>query len=75
MSQTFPVSSQFKTWRPYVSPFDPCPPMEIKIFSTPPQLYMGFQPPGLEQFSPAEALRHGTLWPALFSPYERTVRV
>jgi spore coat protein JA len=49
--------------------------MRTKVFSTPPHLYMGFQPPGLQQFSPAEALRHGTLWPALFSPYERTVNV
>ncbi len=31
---------------------------------------MGFQPPGLPQFqTPHQALMHGTLWPALFSPY------
>jgi spore coat protein JA len=31
---------------------------------------LGFQPPNLPQFSPQEALRKGTLWPILFSPYE-----
>ena len=30
---------------------------------------MGFQPPNLEQFSPQEALRAGTLWKALYDPY------
>lgn len=61
--------TQFKYWYPYVSPFDPCPPIRIKSYSTPPQLYIPFQPPGLPQFSPKEALIHGTLWPALYSPY------
>ncbi|MFC4617838.1 spore coat associated protein CotJA [Camelliibacillus cellulosilyticus] len=58
-----------KTYEPYISPFDPCPPMRIKTYETPPQLYLGFQPEGLEQYSPKEALRHGTLWPAIFGPY------
>lgn len=35
----------------------------------PPYLYMTTQPAGLPQFSPAEALAHGTLWPALYEPY------
>jgi spore coat protein JA len=35
----------------------------------PPYLFMPFQPPNMPQFSPAEALRHGTLWPALLDPY------
>lgn len=61
--------SQYKYWRPYVSPFDPCKPIEVKSFSTPPQLYIGFQPQGLPQFSAQEALRAGTLWPLLVSPY------
>ena len=30
---------------------------------------MGFQPPNLEQFSPQEALKAGTLWKALYDPY------
>ncbi|RDW19382.1 spore coat associated protein CotJA [Oceanobacillus chungangensis] len=64
------MSTQFKYWEPYVSPFDPCPPIRIKSYSTPPNLYMTFQPTGLAQFqTPREALHHGTLWPELFSPY------
>lgn len=59
-----------KTYRPYHSRFDPCPPIGIKYYSTPPQLYIGFQPPNLPQFSPKEALKKGTLWPAFWDPYE-----
>ncbi|WP_025026717.1 spore coat associated protein CotJA [Caldalkalibacillus mannanilyticus] len=59
-----------KSYVPYVSPFDPCPPIRVKTYETPVQLYLGFQPPNLPQFSPKEALYKGTLWPALFVPYE-----
>ena len=41
----------------------------MKSFSTPPHLYLRFQPPNLEQFTPQEALRAGTLWKALYDPY------
>ncbi len=58
-----------KAYVPVVGPFDPCPPIRIKTYETPPQLYLGFQPYGLPQFSPSEALKHGTLWPALYAPY------
>jgi len=58
-----------KTYVPFVGPFDPCPPLPVKTYETPPQLYLGFQPYGLPQFSPSDALKHGTLWPALFAPY------
>ena len=58
-----------KYYEPYVSPFDPCPPIRVKSYSTPPNLYMGFQPPGLEQFSAREALHRGTLWKAFYDPY------
>lgn len=58
-----------KSYCPYVSPFDPCRPMLVKTYETPPQLYMGYQPFDLPQFEPAEALCRGTLWPALFAPY------
>src|SRR5699024_6866451 len=61
--------TQFKYWTPFISPYDPCPPMRVKSFSTPPNLYITFQPKGLPQFKPMEALHHGTLWPALYSPY------
>ncbi len=62
--------TQRKYYYPYISPFDPCPPIRVKSYETPPQLYLGFQPEGLPQFKPFEALRRGTLWPALYSPYE-----
>lgn len=62
--------SQFKKYYPFIGPFDPCPPIRVKLYNTPPQLYINFQPPGLPQFSPYEALRTGTLWPALYGPYE-----
>lgn len=66
------MHSHFKKWNPYVSPFDPCPPLNVKCYSTPPNLYIGFQPPGLPQYPNAsEALRSGTLWPALYSPYPK----
>ena len=62
--------THFKYWMPYISPNDPCPPIKVKSYSTPPQLYMSFQPSGLAQFqTPQEALKHGTLWPQLVSPY------
>ncbi|WP_245207914.1 spore coat associated protein CotJA [Sediminibacillus dalangtanensis] len=63
--------SQRKFYTPYTSPTDPCPPIEVKSYETPPQLYLGFQPPCLPQYATAkEALYRGTLWPALYSPYE-----
>ncbi|OGX68638.1 MAG: hypothetical protein A2189_07850 [Paenibacillus sp. RIFOXYA1_FULL_44_5] len=61
--------TQVKVYYPYIGPHDPCPPQREKTYMTPPNLYMGFQPNNLPQFSPYEALKHGTLWPALFSPY------
>jgi spore coat protein JA len=63
------VNQQEKVWYPFVSPKDPCPPIPCKTYLTPPNLYIPFQPPNLPQFSPVEALRKGTLWPALYSPY------
>ncbi|WP_325176634.1 spore coat associated protein CotJA [Paenibacillus alkalitolerans] len=62
--------NQYKTYEVFASPFDPCPPQRYRTFVVPPQVYAPFQPPGLPQFSPAEALKHGTLWPAYYSPYE-----
>ncbi|MGO4886412.1 spore coat associated protein CotJA [Anaerobacillus sp. MEB173] len=59
-----------KYWHPYISPFDPCPPMRVKCYSTPPHLYICYQPYGWPQFSPREALYAGTLWPALYDPYK-----
>jgi spore coat protein JA len=61
------LDSQTRVYYPYVSPFDPCPPIRVKTYVVPPILFMNFQPPGLPQFSAHEALRHGVLWPALYS--------
>ncbi|KAB2338351.1 spore coat associated protein CotJA [Cytobacillus depressus] len=58
-----------KAYEPYVSPFDPCKPIRVKTYSTPPHLYIGFQQPNLPQFTPSEALRAGTLWKAFYDPY------
>ncbi|MCP3738699.1 spore coat associated protein CotJA [Rossellomorea sp. BNER] len=63
------MNSHYKSYQPYISPFDPCKPIRIKTYSTPPNLYLGFQPPGLPQFSPKEALRAGTLWKVFYDPY------
>jgi len=30
---------------------------------------MGFQPPNLEQFTPMQALRTGTLWKVFYDPW------
>jgi spore coat protein JA len=64
------MNTQFKVYETYVGPFDPCPPVRFKTYSTAPNLYMAFQPMSLQQFNPHEALKLGTLWPALYSPYE-----
>ncbi|GIP39273.1 hypothetical protein J31TS4_25530 [Paenibacillus sp. J31TS4] len=61
--------NQFRVYCPFIGPFDPCPPIREKVYSTPPNLFLGFQPPGLPQFNAHEALKLGTLWPALYSPY------
>ncbi|MCH1624778.1 spore coat associated protein CotJA [Fredinandcohnia quinoae] len=67
-----------KQWYPFVGPFDPCKPITCKSYSTPPQLYINFQPPNLPQFSPKEALCKGTLWPIFYdpwyNPYEKAKR-
>lgn len=63
------MNTYYKQYYPYISPFDPCPPIQVKIYSTPPNLYLGYQQPNLPQFSPAEALRAGTLWKPFYDPY------
>jgi spore coat protein JA len=63
------MNTHFKTYHPYISPFDPCKPILEKAYSTPPHLYMGFQPPNLPQFTPLEALRAGTLWKDFYDPW------
>jgi spore coat protein JA len=58
-----------KKYYPYISPFSPCPPIQVKTYSTPPNLYIGYQPYNLPQYPPKEALYKGTLWPAFYDPY------
>jgi spore coat protein JA len=58
-----------KSYYPYSGPFDPCRPIKVKTFSTSPNLYVGFQPQNLPQFTPEEALRAGTLWRTFADPY------
>lgn len=61
-----------RQWRPfdaYHSPLDPCQPLP-KAYIVPPNQYIVFQKKGLKQFAPHEALKRGTLWPDLYSPYQ-----
>ncbi|MFD2673239.1 spore coat associated protein CotJA [Marinicrinis sediminis] len=58
-----------KKYVPFSSPLDPCKPLPYVTYETPPQLYLGFQPPRLAQYTPRDALRKGTLWKALYAPY------
>ena len=60
----------YRYYEPFIGPYDPCPPIPVKRYVVPINQYLNFQPPGLPQFAPAEALKRGTLWPLLFSPYE-----
>lgn len=59
-----------KAYSVYHSPKDPCPPIGTKYYSTPPHLYLGFQPENLEQFPYREALKKGTLWPVFYDFYD-----
>ncbi|WLR43355.1 spore coat associated protein CotJA [Bacillus carboniphilus] len=61
--------SQVKAYHPYRGLYDPCPPIEVKYYSTPPNLYLGFQPANLPQYAPLEALYKGTLWPIFYDEY------
>jgi spore coat protein JA len=60
---------QVRYYYPYVSPFDPCPPMRVKSYVVPPNLFVSYQPVNLPQNTPREALKLGTLWPIFYSPY------
>jgi spore coat protein JA len=64
------MNSPFKVYETFVGPCDPCPPVRFKTYVTAPNLYMAYQPMCLPQYNPKEALMKGTLWPALFSPYD-----
>ncbi|WP_082084236.1 spore coat associated protein CotJA [Paenibacillus beijingensis] len=44
--------------------------MRVKTYIVPPNKFITYQPMNLPQFPLPEALKLGTLWPALYSPYE-----
>ncbi|PLR99776.1 spore coat associated protein CotJA [Bacillus sp. T33-2] len=58
-----------KVYYPYRGRFDPCRPLPARTYSTPPNLYIGFQPRNLPQFPPREALKKGTLWKPFYDPW------
>ncbi|KIL44591.1 cotJA [Jeotgalibacillus soli] len=62
--------SNIKSYTPFHSTLDPCPPIGQKYYRTPPNLYLGVQPSNLQQFTPLEALKKGTLWPVFYDFYE-----
>nr|WP_243385075.1 spore coat associated protein CotJA [Bacillus kexueae] len=62
--------STVKSYKPFYSQYDPCPPIGRKYYSTPPQLYLGFQPMNMPQYSAKEALKKGTLWPYFYDYYD-----
>jgi spore coat protein JA len=64
------VQSQWRYYKPYVSPYDPCPPQTVKRYVVPPNQFITFQPPNLPQYPPMQALKKGVLWPLLYSPYD-----
>jgi spore coat protein JA len=67
------MNRQWRAFESFHSPLDPCPPRP-KAYIVPPNQYYVMQPKGLRQYAPREALRRGTLWPDLYSPYERPFR-
>ncbi|HEY0828182.1 MAG TPA: spore coat associated protein CotJA [Bacilli bacterium] len=64
------MNSQIRSYETFAGPFDPCPPIPCKEYIIPPNVFTSFQPMGLPQFTPQEALKYGTLWPAFYSPYK-----
>ncbi|WP_217997834.1 spore coat associated protein CotJA [Alicyclobacillus acidiphilus] len=62
------MDPQWRSFAPFHSPLHPCPALP-KAFMVPPNQYITFQPSGMQQFSPEDALKHGTLWQPVHSPY------
>lgn len=42
--------TKVKSYRPFHSAFDPCPPIGKRYYRTPPNLYLGFQPRAFRSF-------------------------
>lgn len=68
------MDNQWRVYKSVRSPFDPCPPIRHKAFIVPVNQYLAFQPRSMKQFAPRDALRNGTLWPELYSPYVSPVK-
>ena len=56
---------QVRFYEPFIGPFDPCPPIKVKSYVVPPNLFVTFQPSDWPQFQPFDALKLGTLWQPL----------
>ena len=46
--------TQYKSWRPYISPFDPCKPIEVKYYATPHNYIWVFNHLDYHNFQPQE---------------------
>ena len=64
----------YKTWHPIASPFDPCKPILEKTFSTPPNLYIGFQPPNLPQFYTTGSTKGRNTMESILRPLLQPIR-
>ncbi|MFV0556351.1 MAG: spore coat associated protein CotJA [Lactovum sp.] len=62
------MDNNVKSYYPVKGRYEPCPPI-TKYYSTPPHIYIGIQKEGLEQYSPKDALKKGTLWPIFYEYY------
>ncbi|MCY9539792.1 spore coat associated protein CotJA [Paenibacillus alvei] len=65
------MRSQIRRYFPHISPHDPCMPVRVKTYVLPPSVLIPFQPSGLPMFPLSRAMRLGTLWRDLYSPYHR----
>lgn len=63
------MDRQWRYYQRYRSPYDPCPPRNPSAYIVPPNQFIVFQQKAQRQFTPREALKRGTLWPDLYSPY------
>ncbi|WP_157282849.1 spore coat associated protein CotJA [Paenibacillus assamensis] len=61
---------EVRKYVPFRGLYDPCPPLPYKTYVVPINQYINFQPPNWPQFPFNQALKHGTLWPFLYSSYQ-----
>ncbi|ETI67406.1 glutamate decarboxylase [Neobacillus vireti LMG 21834] len=58
-----------KKFRPYFSPFNPYTPIKLEAYSSPYNLYKGYQQTNLTHSPSEEILRAGTLWKPFYNPF------